>query len=94
MPGSISASLNDGYPYLIIEYFAVDEKYKGHGVGRQLMLEVIKATSRVYQDVTIHGIYLTALKESADYYIDKFEFTVLNPFHSLTIILAIACRYQ
>lgn len=78
-PGS-SSSHEEGYPYLIIEYFAVDDKYKGNKIGQQLMLEVIKTTAEIFRWINIHGIYLTALSSAVSYYEDKFGFENLNPY--------------
>lgn len=79
-PASSFINEDGGYPYLIIEFFGVDKKYKGNGVGRQLMVEVIKVASKIYELVNIHGIYLTAVKSAVDYYQDKFGFEVMNKF--------------
>lgn len=67
-------------PFLIIEAFAVDKEFKGHGYGQMLMFEVIKYAFDISLKVSLKGIYLTAYQKAVPYYSNKFSFAVLNKY--------------
>lgn len=63
----------------MIGRLAVDHAAQGHGVGKMLLIDAIKRTLAISDDIAIYCLVVDAIDERAQYFYEQFGFLLLSP---------------
>lgn len=78
----------DPIPVIVIGRLAVDNKYKGQGIGKGLLKDVISKAILASEYIGVRGLLVHALSESArKFYIDNGF--VSSPGEPLTLLIGL-----
>lgn len=65
-------------PAALIGRLAVSQNAQGQGVGKMLLVDAIKRTMAVSQDIAIYSMVVDSIDQNAQAFYEKFGFTQLN----------------
>lgn len=75
--------LYENVPTALLGRLAVDERYRGHSLGKLLLADALRCVASAQQHVGIWGISVTAIDDSARSFYEHFGFTRIpdEPYH-------------
>lgn len=65
-------------PAALIGRLAVRQAAQGHGVGKMLLIDAIKRTLAVSDDIAIYSVVVDAIDERAQHFYEQFGFSPLS----------------
>ncbi len=65
-------------PAALIGRLAVNQSVQGHGIGRMLLVDAIKRTLAVSDDIAIYAMVVDAIDEGAQRFYEQFGFSLLS----------------
>lgn len=80
IPENISKKLPRAYhslPVTLLGRLAIDEKYKGQGLGKLLLIDALKRSSEVSKIIGSMAVIVDPIDESAIKFYEKYGFTLL-----------------
>jgi GNAT superfamily N-acetyltransferase len=66
-------------PAALLGRLAVNQAAQGHGVGRMLLIDAIKRTLAVSDEIAIYAMVVDAIDERAQHFYEQFGFSLLSP---------------
>lgn len=94
--GRVRRNMPDPIPMVLLSRLAVDLKFAGRGLGRQLLRDAILRTVEVAQIVGVRGLLVHALDEEARAFYEKFDFeaSVTDPLHLMLLVKDMVAVYH
>ena len=65
-------------PAALLGRLAVSQAAQGHGVGRMLLVDALKRTLAVSDEIAIYAMVVDAIDERAQHFYEQFGFTPLS----------------
>lgn len=65
-------------PAALLGRLAVNQATQGHGVGKMLLIDAIKRTLAVSDEIAIYTMVVDAIDERAQYFYEQFGFSLLS----------------
>ncbi|NDK97904.1 MULTISPECIES: GNAT family N-acetyltransferase [Photorhabdus] len=65
-------------PAALLGRLAVDQAAQGHGIGKMLLVDAIKRTLAVSDEIAIYAIVVDAIDEQAQCFYEQFGFSLLS----------------
>lgn len=90
-PGSLRRNMPDPIPMAILGRLAVDQRWRGRGLGAALLQDATIRTAEAAAIIGIRGILVHAISESAKAFYEHYGF-VSSPTKPMTLILSIKRR--
>lgn len=78
-PGSVRRNMPDPIPVILIGRLAVDERFKGHGLGASLLQHAVLKGLEASRIVGARAFIVDALDDEAERFYSKFGFALMPP---------------
>lgn len=79
-------------PAALLGRLAVDKAAQGYGVGRMLLVDAIKRTLSISDEIAIYAMIVDAIDERAKYFYEQFGFSLLGSGNCVRLTLLLAGR--
>lgn len=79
LPGSLARKLpKHPIPAALIGRLAVSQNAQGYGIGKMILIDAIKRTLAVSNNIAIYAMVVDAINEKAQQFYEQFGFTQLS----------------